>query len=63
MIMYNEYIFILKYFLFSLLISSLLFMISFFFVYQVMDKEKVSAYDVVLVHLVILVLNLKYVFI
>jgi NADH:ubiquinone oxidoreductase subunit 3 (subunit A) len=43
--MYNEYIFILKYFLFALLISSLLFSISFFFVYQVSDKEKVSTYE------------------
>lgn len=43
--MYNEYIFILKYFLFALLISSLLFMISFFFVYQAMDKEKLSTYE------------------
>jgi len=43
--MYNEYIFILKYFLFALFISTLLFFISFFFVYQVMDREKISSYE------------------
>jgi len=43
--MYIEYIYIFKYFLFSLTISCILFIISFFFVYQVMDKEKVSAYE------------------
>ena len=43
--MYNEYIYILKYFFFALFISCLLFMISFFFVYQVMDKEKISSYE------------------
>lgn len=43
--MYNEYIFILKYFLFALFISTLLFIISFFFVYQVMDREKISSYE------------------
>lgn len=61
--MYIEYIYIFKYFLFSLTISCILFIISFFFVYQVMDKEKVSSYDVVLILLVIQDQNLKYDFI
>lgn len=43
--MYIEYIYIFKYFLFSLMISCILFIISFFFVYQSMDKEKVSSYE------------------
>jgi hypothetical protein len=61
--MYIEYIYIFKYFLFSLTISCILFIISFFFVYQVMDKEKVSSYDVDLILLVIQDVNLKYDFI
>jgi len=43
--MFIEYLFILKYFLFCFVISVVLFSISFFFVYQKPDIEKLSAYE------------------
>lgn len=43
--MFIEYIFLYKYFIFCLIISCILFSISFFFIYQVMDIEKVSSYE------------------
>lgn len=43
--MFLEYIFILKYFLICLGLSFLLFFISFFFVFQKPEIEKLSAYE------------------
>jgi NADH:ubiquinone oxidoreductase subunit 3 (subunit A) len=43
--MYIEYIYIFKYLIFCLVVSLLLFSISFFFIYQVTDNEKVSSYE------------------
>lgn len=58
-IMFVEYIFLYKYFLFCLFVCVLLFSISFFLIYQVNDIEKISSYECDLVLLVILELNLK----
>jgi len=41
----NSYIFIINFFFFSLIISLLLFSISFFLVYQLPNIEKLSAYE------------------
>jgi NADH-quinone oxidoreductase subunit A len=43
--MFIEYILILKYFLFCLLISLILFFVSFFFVIQLSNVEKISIYE------------------
>lgn len=43
--MFNEYIYIYKFFLFCSIISLLLFSISFFFVYQKPEIEKLSSYE------------------
>jgi NADH-quinone oxidoreductase subunit A len=43
--MFFEYIFILKYLIFCIIISFLLFSLSFFFVFQKPDVEKLSAYE------------------
>ena len=43
--MYVEYIYLLKYFVFCFIVSLLLFSISFFFVYQANDIEKISSYE------------------
>lgn len=43
--MFIEYVFILKYVLFCLLISVLLFALSLFLVYQKPDVEKLSSYE------------------
>ena len=43
--MYIEYIYIFKYLIFWLFISFLLFSISFFFIYQNIEIEKVSSYE------------------
>lgn len=43
--MFSEYIFLYKYFFFCLIVSLLLFSISFFFIYQSMDIEKASSYE------------------
>lgn len=43
--MFFEYIFLYKYFVFCLLVVILLFSISFFFIYQTVDSQKVSSYE------------------
>lgn len=43
--MFLEYIYIYKFFLFCILVSLLLFCISFFFVYQNPEIEKLSSYE------------------
>lgn len=43
--MFSEYIFVFKFFLFCSVISFLLFGISFFFVYQKPEIEKLSSYE------------------
>lgn len=43
--MFYEYIFVLKYFYFCFIISSILFILSFFFVYQKPELEKLSSYE------------------
>lgn len=43
--MFAEYIFLYKYFLFCLLVVVLLFCLSFFLIYQVVEIEKVSSYE------------------
>jgi NADH:ubiquinone oxidoreductase subunit 3 (subunit A) len=43
--MYLEYIFLYKYFLFCLIVVLILFSVSFFFIYQVIDIQKVSSYE------------------
>jgi NADH:ubiquinone oxidoreductase subunit 3 (subunit A) len=43
--MFLEYIFILKYFLFCLIIVLILFSLSFFGIYQTIDIEKVTSYE------------------
>jgi len=43
--MFFEYIFILKYLIFCIIISFLLFSLSFFFLFQKPDIEKLSAYE------------------
>jgi len=43
--MFVEYIFLYKYFLFCLIVTILLFSISFFLIYQVNEIEKVSSYE------------------
>jgi NADH-quinone oxidoreductase subunit A len=43
--MHIKYIFLLKHFIFCLITSIILFSISFFLIYQVMDIEKVSSYE------------------
>lgn len=43
--MFFEYIILLKYFFLCLIISLILFFISFFFVYQMPEIEKLSAYE------------------
>jgi len=40
-----EYVFIAKYFLLSLLISSVLFILSYLFIYQQPELEKISSYE------------------
>ena len=43
--MFMEYIYLYKYFLFCLIVSIILFSISFFFIYQSRDNEKISSYE------------------
>lgn len=43
--MFIEFIFLFKYYIFCLAISLLLFSISFFFIYQVNEVEKLSSYE------------------
>lgn len=43
--MFSEYIFLYKYFIFCLIVSLLLFSISFFFIYQSIEIEKASSYE------------------
>jgi NADH-quinone oxidoreductase subunit A len=43
--MFLEYLFLVKYIFFSLMVAVILFLISFFFVYQQPDNEKLSAYE------------------
>jgi NADH-quinone oxidoreductase subunit A len=43
--MFLEYIYILKYFIIFILIGFLLFFISFLFVYQKQNNEKISSYE------------------
>lgn len=61
--MYFEYLYILKYSAIFLVIGLILFSLSFFLVYQKPSNEKISSYDVVLIHLVMQEINLKYVII
>ena len=61
--MYFEYLYILKYSAIFLVIGLILFFLSFFLVYQKPSNEKISSYDVVLIHLVMQEINLKYVII
>lgn len=56
--MFFEYIFILKYLIFCIIISFLLFSLSFFFVYQRPDIEKLSAYECGFILLVMLEFSL-----
>jgi NADH:ubiquinone oxidoreductase subunit 3 (subunit A) len=58
-----EYFIILKFFFFCLLISIILFSISFFFVYQQFNLEKLSAYECGFILLVMLDINLKFIII
>ena len=43
--MFSEFIFLYKYFIFCLIVVLLLFCLSFFLIYQVIDIEKVSSYE------------------
>src|SRR6185312_14123716 len=43
--MFLEYIYLYKYFIFCLIVALLLFSISFFLIYQVVDIEKISSYE------------------
>jgi NADH:ubiquinone oxidoreductase subunit 3 (subunit A) len=43
--MFMEYIYLYKYFLFCLIVSIILFSISFFLIYQSRDNEKISSYE------------------
>lgn len=43
--MFLEYIFLYKYFLFCLIISLILFSLSFFLIYQIVEIEKISSYE------------------
>jgi NADH-quinone oxidoreductase subunit A len=43
--MFIEYFFLVKYIFFALIVAVILFLISFFFVYQQPDNEKLSAYE------------------
>jgi NADH:ubiquinone oxidoreductase subunit 3 (subunit A) len=43
--MFLEYIFLYKFFLFCLIVVCILFSISFFLIYQVIDIDKVSSYE------------------
>jgi hypothetical protein len=61
--MYFEYLYILKYSAIFLVIGLILFSLSFFLVYQKPSNEKISSYDVALIHLVMQEINLKYVII
>ena len=59
--MFIEYILIFKYFIFSFIVAVILLSLSYFLVYQNPNSEKLSIYDVDLVHLKIQEGVLKYV--
>ena len=57
--MFFEYIILYKYFVFCLIIVLILFSISFFFIYQNIDQQKISSYECGFDPLVIPELNLR----
>jgi len=57
--MFIEYVLIFKYFIFSFIVAVILLSLSYFLVYQNPNSEKLSIYDVVLLHLKIQEVVLK----
>lgn len=57
--MFNEYVIIFEYFFIAVILALLLLFLSVFLVYQLPDAEKLSAYDAVLILMVMREINLK----